>query len=107
MANNQVNIPVIQTTLMPLTQVQQNINKVLNNIYGQVTSIQSTVSQIQGIGDTILSPLTLSQFQTIHGSGWIIANGQSSVGTAYETLTKNKTVPTITVTGATAFIKVN
>jgi hypothetical protein len=107
MANNQVNIPVIQTTMMPLTQVQQNINKVLNNIYGQVTFLQSTVTQIQGLGDVILSPLTLTQFQTIHGTGWIVANGQSSVGTAYETLTKLQTVPTVTVGGVTAYIKVN
>jgi hypothetical protein len=104
---NQVNIPVIQTQVPSMTQVQQNINKVLNNIYGQVTTLQSSVSQIQGLGDVILSPLTLSQFQTIHGDDWIIANGQSSVGTSYETLTNNKTVPTVTVSGVTAFIKVN
>jgi|ERR1700677_457241 len=104
---NQVQIPVIQTTMMPLTQVQQNINKVFTNIYGQVTSIQTNVSTIQGLGDVILSPLTLTQFQTIHGTNWIVANGQSSVGTAYETLTNIKTVPTVTVGGVTAFIKVN
>ena len=104
---NQVNIPVIQTPVQSLTQVQQNVNKVLNNVYGQVSSIQSTVSKIQGIGDVILSPLTLMQFQTIHGTDWIIANGQSSVSTGYETLTGNKTVPTVTVSGVTAFIKVN
>lgn len=104
---NQTNIPVIQNAVPSLTQVQQNINKVLNNFDNKVTSLQSTVSQIQGIGDIILSPLTLSQFQNIHGSDWIIANGQSSVSTGYETLTGNKTVPTVTVSGTTAFIKVN
>jgi hypothetical protein len=104
---NQTSIPVIQTPTPSLTQVQQNVNKVLNNIYGQVTSLQSSVSQIQGLGDVILSPLTLSQFQTIHGTNWIVANGQSSVSTGYETLTGQKTVPTVTVSGVTAFIKVN
>lgn len=104
---NQVNIPVIQTQVPSLTQVQQNANKVLTNIYNQLTTLQSSVSKIQGLGDVILSPLTLSQFQTIHGTGWIVSNGQSSVGTSYETLTGNKTVPTITVSGATAFIKVD
>lgn len=104
---NQTSIPVIQTGTNSLTQIQQNINKVLNNIYGQVTNIQNLVNQLQGIGDVILSPLTLTQFQTIHGTNWIVANGQSSVGTAYETLTKNQTVPTITVGGVTAYIKVN
>jgi hypothetical protein len=104
---NQVNIPVIQNQVPGFVQAQQNINKVFNNIYGQLTSLQNSVSQIQSIGDVILSPLTLSQFQTNHGSDWIIANGQSSVGTGYETLTGNKTVPTVTVSGVTAFIKVN
>jgi hypothetical protein len=107
MAGNQVQIPVIQTQMQPLTQIQQNINKVLTNIYGQVTSVQSSIISIQGLGDVILSPLTLAQFQTIHGTNWIVANGQSSVGTAYETLTNVKTVPTVTVGGVTAFIKVN
>jgi hypothetical protein len=107
MAGNQVNIPVIQSPLGPLTLVQQNINKVLNNVYSQVTSVQSSVSKIQGVGDVILSPLTLMQFQSSHGNDWIVANGQSSVGTSYESLTGNKTVPTVTVSGVTAYIKVN
>jgi hypothetical protein len=107
MAANQVQIPVIQTQTQAITQIQQNTNKVLRNINNQATSLQTEVSQIQGLGDVIFSPLTLTQFQTIHGTSWIEANGQSSVSTAYETLTGNKTVPTITISGATAFIKVN
>lgn len=104
---NQVQIPVIQTTVPSLTQIQQNTNKVLNNIYNQVTTLQSTVTDIQGVGDVIFSPLTLAQFQQIHSTDWIEANGQSSVGTAYYSLTSIKTVPTITLSGATAYIKVN
>lgn len=104
---NQVNIPVIQTTMQPLTQIQQNINKVFNNIYGQLVSLAGNVSELQGLGDIIFSPLTLAQFQTIHGDGWILANGQSCVGTSYETLTGNKTVPTVTLSGATSYIRVN
>jgi hypothetical protein len=104
---NQVNIPVIQTQTPGLTQVQQNINKVFNNTYNQIVSLQDDISTIQALGDVIFSPLTLVQFQSVHNSDWIIANGQSCVGTAYEILTLNKTVPTITLSGATAFIKVN
>ncbi len=107
MAANQVQIPVIQTTDASLTQTQQHANKVLRNIYNQLTALQNTVTDIQGIGDVIFSPLTLTQFQQIHSTDWIIANGQSSVNTAYFSLTNNKTVPTITLSGATAFIKVN
>lgn len=104
---NQVQVPVIQTSVNSLTQVQQNTNKVLRNINNQVVSIQNSLDTIQGLGDVIFSPLTLIQFQSIHSTDWIVANGQSAVGTAYETLTMNKTVPTITLSGATAYIKVN
>lgn len=107
MSGNQRQIPVIQTNTQAITQIQQNSNKVLRNLSNEIDSIQTDVSQIQGIGDIILSPLTLSQFQTIHGTNWIIANGQSSVSTAYETLTGSKTVPTVTVAGTNSFIKVN
>ena|ERR1700743_1365888 len=106
-AGNQVNIPVIQTGTNSLTQIQQNVNKVLTNIYGQFTSLGDQVSQVQGLGDIILSSLSLSQFQTIHGTTWIESNGQSCVGTSYESLTGNKVVPNITVIGATPYIKVN
>lgn len=103
---NQVQIPIIQTG-DNVTQVQQNTNKVLRNIYNQVTSLISSTAQIQGIGDVILSPLNLIQFQNIHSDSWILANGQSSVGTKYQTLTGILTVPTISVAGTNAYIKVD
>jgi len=106
MSANQVQIPVIQTG-DHLTQIQQNVNKVLNNLNAQVVTLQTTVNALQGIGDIGFASLTLAQYQSVHGKGWVLANGQSSVGTAYEALTLNKTVPNITLTGATAFIKVN
>lgn len=104
---NQVNIPVIQTQGSDLTQVQQNINKVLNNIYGQLVTLAGNVSLIQSVGDVLFSPLGLSQFQDSHGEDWVVANGQSSVGTTYQSITGNNVVPTITLSGATAYIKVN
>jgi hypothetical protein len=104
---NQVNIPVIQTNTPGLTQVQQNTNKVFNNIYGQLVSAQDSINEMTIIGEVKLAAINLTQFQLIAGTDWILANGQSSVGTAYETLTGNKTVPTVTVSGVTAYIKVN
>lgn len=104
---NQVQIPVIQHTDPNVVQLQQNANKVLRNLNNQIVSIQTSISQLEILGEIKLASLTLAQFQTIAGDTWILANGQSSVGTDYETLTSNKTVPTITITGATAFIKVN
>lgn len=107
MSGNQVQVPVIQTSVDSLTQIQQNTNKVLRNINNQVVTLQNTVNTIQAIGDVLFSPLTISQFQAAHSTDWIIANGQSAVGTAYEALTMNQTVPNITLSGAIAFIKVN
>lgn len=103
---NQTQIPVIQTG-DTATQIQQNVNKVIRNAINQLVTLQNATSLIQAVGDIILSPLTLAQFQATHGNTWIIANGQSSVGTAYQALTLNQVVPSITVTNATAFIKVN
>lgn len=104
---NQVQVPIIQTSDANLTQIQQNANKVLRNLTGQITSLQTSVSQMTIVGEIKLAGLTLTQFQGIAGMDWVLANGQSSVGTAYETLTGNKVVPNISVSGSTAFIKVN
>jgi hypothetical protein len=107
MGANQTNIPVIQVPDPTTVQIQQNINKVFNNFNGQLVALQTTVHASQGVGDIGLSALTLAQYQAVHGKTWIQANGQSSVGTAYQALTMQLTVPTITVAGANAYIKVN
>lgn len=107
MSGNQTAIPVIQTNVDSLTQVQQNTNKVLRNINNNIVSLQEDVNSMTIVGEVKLASLTLTQFQSVAGMNWILANGQSSVGTQYETITKNQVVPTITVTGATAFIRVN
>lgn len=107
MSGNQRQIPVIQTPDSNITQIQQNSNKVLRNLSNQVDSLNTSVDQLTILGEIKLASLTLAQFQSVAGTDWIAANGQSSVGTAYANLTKNLVVPNITVTGANAFIKVN
>lgn len=106
-AGNQVQIPIIQNQDGSLTQVQQHANKVFRNLNNQIVLLQTDIDQMTILGEVKLASLTLSQFQSIAGTNWILANGQSSVGTAYETLTGNKTVPNVTLTGVTTFIKVN
>ena len=60
------------------------------------------------IGGTYRADISLVQFQAQMGTNWILANGQSSVGTAYETLTTNTVVPNITdPDGLLVFIKVD
>lgn len=104
---NQVQIPSVKTSNDSMNQVQQNVNKVFRNINNQVVDIQHSLGELMILGEIKLAGLTLLQFQAIAGIGWILANGQSSVGTDYETLTNNKVVPNISVAGSTAFIKVN
>lgn len=104
---NQVQVPVIQTPDSNITQLQQNSNKVLRNLNNQINVLQSEVDQTEIVGEIKFASLTLAQFQLIAGTNWILSNGQSAVGTKYALLTGNKTVPTITITGATAFIRVN
>lgn len=106
-AGNQRQIPIIQTQTDSATQIQQNTNKVLRNLSNNVDSLTTSINQTNLIGEIKLANLTLTQFQSVAGSGWILANGQSSVDTSYSKLTGNNTVPTITVAGTTAFIKVN
>lgn len=107
MGANQVQVPVIQTPDSNVTQLQQNSNKVLRNLNNQINVLQVDVDQMEIVGEIKFATLTLLQFQNVAGTDWILANGQSSVGTKYALLTGNKTVPTITVAGTTAFIKVN
>lgn len=107
MANNQIQISSVTTTNNDLNQVQQNVNKVFRNLSIQIESSSEAISEMTIVGEIKLADLTISQFQGVAGKDWILANGQSSVGTAYQQLTGNTTVPTISVAGTNAFIRVN
>jgi len=104
---NQRQIPVIQHPDSTVVQLQQNTNKVFRNVSNQVTEAQTSINEMTIIGEIKLASLTLSQFQSVAGTNWIAANGQSSVGSKYASLTGNNTVPTISVSGANAYIRVN
>lgn len=104
---NQRQVPVIQTPDQNVTQLQQNSNKVLRNLSNQIDSLQILMNETEIIGEVKFANLTLEEFQTITGTNWILANGQSSVGTKYSQLTGNNTVPTVTVAGVNSFIRVN
>ena len=45
------------------------------------------------IGSVIISALTLAQFQTQNGTGWVLMDGTSCAGTAYATLTTFSLLP--------------
>lgn len=107
MSANQRQLPVIQSQDNIVTQLQQNSNKVLRNLSNNIDSIQISINEMTIIGEVKFASLTLEQFQDIAGTNWVLANGQSSVGTEYALLTGNNTVPTVTLAGTTTFIRVN
>lgn len=107
MAANQRQIPVIQTENGTVTQLQQNSNKVLRNLSNNIDSIQTAIDEMTIVGEIKIANLSESQFQNIAGTNWLLANGQSCVDTNYSRLTGNKVVPTTSLTGINAFIRVN
>lgn len=104
---NQRQIPVIQTDNGSVTQLQQNSNKVLRNLSNNIDSLQTSINEMTIIGEIKIANLSVSQFQDIAGTNWILTNGQSCVDTEYARLTGNKVVPTTSLTGINAFIRVN
>jgi uncharacterized protein YlxW (UPF0749 family) len=106
-AGNQRAIPVIQTSDLNVTQLQQNANKVLRNLSNNIDTTQASVNELTIIGEIKIADLSVIQFQSIAGTNWILCNGQSCVGTKYSTLTGNNTVPTLTLGSVNNFIRVN
>lgn len=104
---NQTQIPVIQTGSGDLTQAQQNVNKVLRNIYSQVTDLQSDVTQTIIIGEIKIANVTLDQFQATTGKDWVLCDGSTCIGTEYSKLTKNNVVPNLTIGSINTFIRIN
>lgn len=107
MGANQTQIPVIQVPDPSLVQIQQNVNKIFVNFFNQLVGVKNAVNAFQGVGDIGFSALGLAQYQAVHGKQWIQANGQSSVGTAFQALTTLLVVPNITLAGCNAYVKVN
>ena len=45
------------------------------------------------IGEIRSAMLTESQFQTLNGTGWVLADGRSVAGSEYQTITGSSTIP--------------
>ena len=45
------------------------------------------------VGDVVTSMLSLVQYQSVNGTGWVLMNGQPCVNSAYETMTGFTNVP--------------
>lgn len=61
--------------------------------YGSTFTPFETGESTGTIGDVRSSFLTEAQFQARMGAGWVLCSGQSAVGSEYESITGNTTVP--------------
>jgi len=50
-------------------------------------------SNTQQVGDVVHSMLDEAQFQVLRSDNWVLMDGRSVVGSEYETLTGNSTIP--------------
>jgi hypothetical protein len=55
--------------------------------------ILANISVQAPVGTIVESIMTTAQFQASRGAGWVLCNGQSCAGSAFQTLTGNSTVP--------------
>jgi len=56
---------------------------------------QANSGSAWGLGDYRWSDLTLAQFQALNGTGWVLADGGSSIGSDYHAFTGKVTVPDV------------
>jgi hypothetical protein len=93
--------PLIKTKIpqitdnMPVEDVVNFIAKTLNE--SKNTSSQSsstnTFSFNSPVGTILTSMLTLTQFQSLAGTNWVLADGSSCTGTAYSSVTGFSNLP--------------
>lgn len=78
-----------------LNRVQSGLEGVFLIVDSNFTCIQNEFASIEvwQVGDVKTSCLTETQFQTLHGAAWVLADGRSVVGTAYAALTELTSVP--------------
>lgn len=105
--SNPNQIPVIQSSSQELVQVQLNINRILRNLNNKIMNINDLITNGSNVGEVRFSSMNITQFQLSTSTDWVLADGQNCIGTKYANLTKNNTVPSISVSGVNAFIKVN
>lgn len=111
----QATVPINSTLVLSLAEevigvAAEDLSLTLvSGTFAAIDQISATsLAGIHPIGGTLRASLTVGQFQSQMGTNWIAANGQSSVGTMYETITGNTVVPTIVdADGLTVMIRVD
>lgn len=100
--NNLFSLPKIQTT-------NRQINQIQDNVRSQVAQgLQNAISASSAIGEVKGTTLTEDQLQNQLGGNWVLADGRNVVGSKYQQLTGNNTIPTIAAAGpVNYFIRIN
>lgn len=84
----------VQTGAVIDTQLLTKIKNNLSEHETEVTAIQ-VAPPLVVVGTVVHSILTLAQYQSIAGTGWVLADGQSCVGSALHALTGMTNVPDV------------
>jgi hypothetical protein len=95
MTYNQTQIPVLIHPDPVVTQLQQNVNRVLRNI---ASNSSSTPTPSTAIGEVKSAFLTESQFQSQMGTNWVLCDGRSVTGSAFAALFGSSTLPDMRAT---------
>lgn len=91
--------PVKKEIFQMIQDNEDDFDSRLNNLEGSTAKIvvfNQVLEKPQNthkVGDTIISYLDLAEFIKQHDSSWILANGQSVVGSLYGNLTGKTTAP--------------
>lgn len=85
--STKVSIQKVQSNDRNFNQAQQNIIDGINKLQSQVMLLSTVV------GESRSAYLSEDQFQQQAGDNWVLQDGRSCIGTAYETLTGNRNVP--------------
>ncbi len=107
---NRVSIPQVNANVISDEDFPRVMNQIQQNIIDGIDRIQvGLVPVTSSIGDTVLSPLTLAQFQSQRGKGWILSDGANVQGSLYQKITGSPTVPdqTADYPNANPYIRVN
>ena len=60
---------------------------------GSELYFKKNATNLGQVGDVVSSMLTEAQFQALRDTNWVLMDGRSSVGSVYETITANSTIP--------------
>lgn len=96
-----VSVPQVQHSDRIVNQIQQNLTSAFDKLQ------QNQLLNTSTVGDIRESALTTAQFQSFYGFQWVLADGQSVIGSDFQHLTGLTVVPDKTGGDTNFFIRIN